>query len=71
LECGGPAAAFEISVNPTNNLFSYKFTFRNRNAFPITETELRLIAALAIIGESSQPKKGYRTPAASGIPSVL
>ena len=31
---------------------------RNRNALPITETELRLMAALAIIGESSQPVHG-------------
>ena len=31
---------------------------RKRNAFPITDTELRLIAALAIIGLKSQPKTG-------------
>src|SRR5579863_1429145 len=44
---------------------------RNLSAFPITETELRLIAALAIIGDNSHPKMGYSTPAATGIPSVL
>ena len=46
-------------------------TRRNRSAFAITETDERLIAALAIIGESTHPKNGYSTPAASGIPSAL
>ena len=31
---------------------------RKRNALVITETELRLIASAAIIGDSSQPVKG-------------
>lgn len=44
---------------------------RNRNAFAITETELKLIANAAIIGESSNPKKGNKTPAATGIPNEL
>jgi hypothetical protein len=47
------------------------FTPRNRNAFAITDTELKLIAALAIIGLNSHPKTGYSTPAAIGIPSAL
>ncbi len=34
------------------------FTRRSRRALPITDTELRLIAALAIIGESKSPKNG-------------
>jgi hypothetical protein len=33
-------------------------TFRSRKAFMMTETELRLIAAPAMIGLSSTPKKG-------------
>ena len=33
---------------------------------PTTETELKLIAAAAIMRLSSRPKKGYRTPAAIG-----
>ena len=33
-------------------------TFRNRNAFPITDTDETLIAALAIIGLSSNPNTG-------------
>jgi hypothetical protein len=36
----------------------HSFTFRNRNALLMTETELRLIAAPAMIGLSSQPKNG-------------
>lgn len=43
----------------------------NRNAFAITETELKLIASAAIIGESRIPKKGNNTPAATGTPKVL
>jgi len=31
---------------------------RNRNELLITETELKLMAKAAIIGESSRPKKG-------------
>lgn len=45
--------------------------FRKRNALVITETELKLIASAAIIGESSIPVAEYSTPAASGIPSAL
>ena len=44
---------------------------RSRRAFPMTETELRLIAAAANIGDSNMPKNGYRTPAAIGTPAVL
>ena len=33
-------------------------TTRSRNALPITDTELRLIAAAATIGESSSPNIG-------------
>jgi hypothetical protein len=31
---------------------------RRRSAFPITDTELKLIAALASMGLSSNPKNG-------------
>ena len=44
---------------------------RRRNAFPITETELKLIAALASMGLSSTPNHGYSTPAAIGTPMRL
>ena len=43
----------------------------NLKAFAITETELKLIAKAAIIGESNNPKTGNNTPAAIGIPKVL
>ncbi len=36
----------------------YNSTRRSRSALVITETELKLIAALAIIGLSSRPKTG-------------
>ena len=32
--------------------------FRNRNAFEITDTELKLMAAAAIIGLNRSPKNG-------------
>lgn len=41
------------------------------SAFTITETELKLIASAAIIGESNIPKNGNNTPAAIGIPNML
>ena len=36
----------------------HAFTRRRRSAFPITETELKLIAAAAIMGLNSKPEKG-------------
>ena len=36
----------------------YSSALRSRSAFVITETELNVIAALAIIGLSSNPKNG-------------
>jgi len=41
------------------------------NAFAITDTELKLIAAAANIGERRIPKTGNNTPAAIGKPRVL
>jgi hypothetical protein len=49
----------------------YSSVRRSRNALPMTDTELKLIAAAAIIGDSSKPKNGYNTPAATGTPSEL
>ena len=43
----------------------------SRNAFAITDTELNVIAALAMIGLNSRPNAGYNTPAATGTPSTL
>ena len=42
-----------------------------RRALAITETELKLIANAAIMGDSKIPKTGYKSPAAIGIPIVL
>jgi hypothetical protein len=47
------------------------FLLFKRNELAITETELKLIAKAAIIGDKSIPKNGYNSPAAIGIPSVL
>ena len=44
---------------------------RSRSALPITDTELKDMAAAAIIGDSSRPNTGYSTPAATGTPSAL
>lgn len=49
----------------------YSRAFRRRKAFPMTEIELNAMAALAIIGLSRIPKKGYATPDAIGTPSRL
>ena len=49
----------------------YSFTFRRRNALVITDTLLKLMAALASIGDSRSPKAGYRMPAATGTPIEL
>ena len=49
----------------------YNLLLRSRSALPTTDAELRLIASAAIIGESSQPVKGYSTPAATGTPRPL
>jgi len=37
----------------------------------MTETELKLIAAAASMGDSKMPKSGYSTPAATGTPRAL
>lgn len=49
----------------------HRWAFRSRNAFAMTDTELNVMAALAIIGLRTRPKKGYKIPAASGTPIEL
>ncbi len=69
--------SFEPSWHPytlsTVRVPSYPYirALRRRNAFPITETELRLMAAAAMMGLKRMPKAGYSTPAATGIPTTL
>lgn len=47
------------------------FLVFNLRALAITDTELKLIAAAAIMGDNNIPKNGNNTPAAMGIPTVL
>ena len=42
----------------TSPVIAYTFAFFNRSAFPITDTELNVIAALAIMGFRSRPVTG-------------
>ena len=71
------AASFDevfISLNnfTTKNLWSaYNLTVFKRRLFVTTDTELRAIAAPAIIGLSRKPLTGYNKPAASGMPIRL
>lgn len=46
-------------------------TRRKRSALVMTDTDDRLIAAAAIIGDSRVPVNGYSTPAATGMPMAL
>ena len=50
---------------------AYNSTRRSRSALTMTDTELNVIPALAMIGLSRIPKTGYSTPAAMGTPSAL
>jgi len=50
---------------------NYNRTLRRLSALNITDTELKLIAKAAIMGDKRIPKKGNSTPAAIGTPSVL
>src|SRR5207253_2641153 len=63
--------ALRRSLTGTLRASTHKTTRRRRSAFAITETELKVMAALAMIGLRSSPKIGYSTPAASGTPSAL
>src|SRR5262249_26230296 len=49
----------------------HTLALRRRSALPITDTELRLMAAAAYTGDSTIPNSGYRAPAAIGTPRVL
>jgi len=49
----------------------YSLKLFNRSEFKITETELKLIAAAATIGDNNIPKTGYSIPEATEIPKTL
>ena len=44
---------------------------RNRRALVITDTDDRLMAAAALTGLNSSPNNGYKTPAATGMTTLL
>ena len=56
LEMNDPALLTDMDRAESCN--DHSFTFLSRSAFAITDTELKLIAAAAIIGLSSRPKNG-------------
>jgi len=45
--------------------------FFSRKALVLTDTELKLMAAAAIVGDNNMPNTGYSTPAALGTPEAL
>jgi hypothetical protein len=51
-------ATHRVFGHVTSLLSSYRATFRSLSALAMTETELKVIAALAIIGLSSSPNMG-------------
>ena len=56
---------------PSNEGRTHNTTWRSRSALKITDTELKVMAALAIMGFKSSPHSGYRSPAAIGTPTIL
>jgi hypothetical protein len=58
-----------LNVVPLNA--RYSLAFLSRSALVITDTELKLMAAAAMIGLSRIPNLGYSTPAAIGTPTEL
>ncbi len=58
-----PSAEQRRTSHPRNPL--------KRSELLTTVTELNAMAALASTGESRMPKKGYRIPAATGMPNTL
>jgi hypothetical protein len=69
--CSGCPAGMRDRVNVFHIPVFYNCTRLSLSELPITETELKLMAAAAIMGDNSIPKKGYNTPAAMGTPAVL
>ena len=50
--------AFSYCRQPDGNWFVHSFAFRRRSALAMTETELKLMAAPAMMGLKSRPKNG-------------
>ena len=51
--CLPPASMYDLSPGLLQT-----FTLRKRSELPMTDTELKLIAAAAIIGDNSRPNTG-------------
>lgn len=66
----GTLRALVDSTNGSNYPFPNFFVF-NLKLLLTTETELKAIAAPAIIGFNMNPQMGYKIPAAIGIPIKL
>src|SRR5271167_672869 len=64
-----PVVNLQGQIKSSGNRSIHNSTFLSRREFAITEIELKLMAAAARIGLSSNPKNGYRTPAAIGTPT--
>ncbi len=64
----GSAPARDKRVTPAEDQSCSRFS---RRALKITDTELKLMAAAAMIGLSNIPNHGYNTPAAIGTPIEL
>ena len=67
----GAIAQTASGVNLADQDHASSFTLRRRSALAITETELKLIAAPAMIGLRRIPNQGYKRPAAIGMPNEL
>ena len=50
-----------MAPDPLCDSAQSNFTRRSRSALVITDTELKLIAVAAMIGDSSRPNTGYNT----------
>ena len=59
------------TIPPPCEIKNYSFVLRNLSALAITDTELKLMAAAAYTGCSSNPMNGYKMPAAMGTPRRL
>lgn len=68
---GGRQHRAVVNIAGAGSNLTHNCTVRSRKALPITDTELKLMAALAIIGLRSNPNTGNRTPAAMGTPIML
>ena len=60
-----------VDINMSFAPLSHSPRRRSRSALLMTDTELNVMAALAIMGLRSSPHTGYSTPAAIGIPMTL